>query len=341
MKKLLCIFLLTSMLMLSSCSILNEGLLMPSIYEDGIFENDTWLAVDGQLINKADGTVCRLEFDRNITIPERSKFYYDGRYSYKFEFLESSVNEYTFLYAYGRDGTTALYYECMITYDYNGKETDRLYLSEELLREEMWESYKNKSHHSESFYFSGFGLGSETGGAGNVYHGFMYTNEDEASEEEQAILSFAGNLYESYPDASDYLVCGLARTFGNEIWFSASGSKRRDSIKADILISGIPESYITAYDRETNEFRTVFKYEQKRAQIIDFDESGAYVLSSSGELSYVDFETGKSTDIYGFPDVDRIIVSEKYICVKYHRNGYSYFVYEKGGDVVANGSYLD
>ena len=57
MKKLLCISLVISMLVLSSCSVLNEGILMPNIQIDHIFENDTWLVVEDRLINKIDGTV--------------------------------------------------------------------------------------------------------------------------------------------------------------------------------------------------------------------------------------------------------------------------------------------
>ena len=54
-----------------------------------------------------------------------------------------------------------------------------------------------------------------------------------------------------------------------------------------------------------------------------------------------DFETKKLTDIHDFPGVKSIFITDKYICVKYQLNGYTYFVYEKGGSVVANGSSLD
>ena len=57
MKKLIGIILLISMLTLPSCAILNEGIFMPSIKTDQVFENETWLVVEDRLINKIDGTV--------------------------------------------------------------------------------------------------------------------------------------------------------------------------------------------------------------------------------------------------------------------------------------------
>ena len=140
MKKLVCVSLLISLLLLSSCSVLNEGILMPNIQIDHIFENDTWLVVEDRLINKIDGTVYWLELDRNTTISEATEIYRDSVNSYKYEFLESSVKEYTFLRTYLKNWTD-VYYECVITYNYEGKEIDRFYIGEVLTREKMQELY--------------------------------------------------------------------------------------------------------------------------------------------------------------------------------------------------------
>ena len=137
------------------------------------------------------------------------------------------------------------------------------------------------------------------------------------------------------------MIDGLAKPVGDEIWFSISGSNRRDSVKAEPLISGVRESQIVAYHLETKAFRTVFKYDKKRTQIIDFDENGVYLLDSSGTFCCVDFETRKRTLIHEFSGIDHITVNDKYIVVKYQRNGYTYFVYEKGGSIIANDSSLN
>ena len=336
MKKLICIILLLSMLILPSCAILNEGILMPNIQIDHTFENDTWLVVEDRLINKIHGTVCWLEMDRNITIPEVYEIHRDSVNSYKYEFLESSLKEHTFLRAYLKNSTTAVYYECVITYNYEGKEIDRLCMEKALTKEEMQELYQSRSLDTEAFSF--YVLGS---GAGRIRDRFTSIAKKETSAEKQAILTFAENLYESQVDGYYFEMYGLAKPMGKEIWFSTSGSNRRDSVKAEALISGIRENHITAYNRETNEFRTVFEYDKKRTQIIDFDESGAYILASNGKFGYVDFETKKFTKIHDFPGVDRIFITDKYICVKYALNGYTYLVYEKDGSVVANDSSLD
>lgn len=335
MKKIICIFLLLSMLVLSSCSVLNEGILMPDIQIDRTFENDTWLVIEDRLINKIDGTVHWLEINRNIAIPGVSEFYSDSKNVYKYEFEESLLKQYTFLRVYAQS-LTPLYYEYVITFSYDGEEIARSCISDLLTEEEMQKEYANKSQGVEDFGF--YVVSSE---AGYIRDRFTSITKEETSAEKRAILDFAENLYKSQDDGSYCIMEGLAKPMDDEIWFSTSGSNRRDSVKADLLISGISENQITAYNRETNEFKTVFKYDKKKTQIIDFDENGAYILDSNGKFGYVDFETKKLTVIYDFPGVDSIFITDKYICVKYQLNGYTYFVYEKGGSVVANGSSLD
>ncbi len=335
MKKIIYIFLFLSMLVLSSCSALNEGILMPNIQIDHIFENDTWLVVEDRLINKIDGTVYWLEINRNIAIPGVTEFYSDSQNVYKYEFEESLLKQYTFLRVYAQS-LTPLYYEYVITFSYDGEEIARSCISDLLTEEEMQKEYANKSQGIEDFRFYVF-----SSEAGYIWDGFTSINKEETSAEKRAILDFAENLYKSQNDGSYCIMEGLAKPMNDEIWFSTAGSNRRDSVKADSLISGIRETQITAYNRETNDFRTVFKYDKKKTQIIDFDENGAYILDSNGKFGYVDFETRKLTVIYDFPGVDTIFITDKYICVKYQLNGYTYFVYEKGGSVVANDSSLD
>ena len=335
MKKLISIFLLLSMLVLSSCSVLNEGILMPNIQIDHTFENDTWLVIEDRLINKIDGTVHWLEINRSIAIPGVTEFHSDSQNVYKYEFEESSLKQYTFLRVYAQS-LTPLYYEYVITFSYDGKEIARSCISDVLTEDEMQKEYAKKSQGIEEFGFYVLGVG-----AGRINNRFTSIRKEEAGAEKRAILDFAENLYKSQDDGDYCIMKGLAKPMNDEIWFSMSGSNRRDSVKADPLISGISENQITAYNRETNEFRTVFKYDKKKTQIIDFDELGAYILDSSGKFGYVDFETRKLTVIYDFPGVDTVFITDKYICVKYQLNGYTYFVYEKGGSVVANDSSLD
>ena len=331
MKKLICIFLLLSMLVLSSCSVLNEGILMPNIRTDRVFENDTWLVVEDQLINKIDGTVYWLKPNDDATLPIGvAEFYYGGTVVYDCEFEESTVKLHTFL------TDCSVYYECVFTFDYEGKEIDRFYVGNLLSREDVQILYQERIHDIEAFSFYVL-----DGGYGYISNKFKSVAKKDTSAEKQAILNFVENMYNEQADEKYYMIDGLAKPMGDEIWFSISGSNRRDSVKADPLISGISENQITAYNRETNELRTVFKYDKKKTQIIDFDGNGAYILDSNGKFGYVDFETRKLTVIYDFPGVDTIFITDKYICVKYQLNGYTYFVYEKGGSVVANGSSLD
>ena len=178
-------------------------------------------------------------------------------------------------------------------------------------------------------------------GYGYISNEYKSVAKKDTSAEKQAILNFVENIYNEQSDEKYYMIDGLARPMGDEIWFSISASNRLDSVKADPLISGIRESRIVAYNRETKEFRTVFECNQKRVQIIDFDENAAYILDSNGEFGCVNLETKKTTSIHEFSGIDHITVNDKYIFVKYQRNGYTYFVYEKGGSIIANDSSLD
>lgn len=331
MKKFTGIILLIVIFVLSSCSMLNEGILMPNIKTDHIFENDTWLVVEDQLINKIDGTVYWMNPNDDATLPVGvANFYYGGTVVYDCEFEESAVKLHTFL------TDCSVYYECVFTFDYEGKETDRFYVGGPLSREDVQALYEEKTHDIEVFSFYVL-----DGGYGYLSDRYTSVAKKDTSAEKQAILNFAENIHDEQTDGKYYVIDGLAKPMGDEIWFSISGSNRLDSVKAEPLISGIRESQIAAYNHETNEFRTIFEYDKKRVQIIDFDKNGAYILDSNGKFSFVEFETKKSTMIHEFSGIDHITINDKYIFVKYRLNGYTCFVYEKGGAVIANDSSLN
>lgn len=331
MKKIICVILLTLTIALSSCSALKEGILMPNIRTDRVFENDTWLVVEDQLINKIDGTVYWLKPNDDATLPIGvADFYYGGTDVYDCEFEESTVKLHTIL------TDCSVFYECVFTFDYEGNETDRFYVGGPFSRKEALALYQEKTHDVKAFSFCVL-----DGGYGYISNRYKSVAKKDTSAEKQAILNFAENIYNEQADEKYYMIDGLAKPVGNEIWFSISGSNRLDSVKAEPLISDICESQIVAYNRETKEFRTVFECNQKRVQIIDFDENVVYILDSNGEFGCVNLETKKTTSIHEFSGIDHITVNEKYIFVKYQRNGYTYFVYEKGGSIIANDSSLN
>ena len=337
MKKIIAVILLmlSMMLLLSSCSFLYEGFTMQRVRTEHAFENDKWLIIENRLINKVDGTVNYLKINEDVTIPGVAYFYSDSDNVYKYEFGESSLNQYTFLRVYPENSSSVLYYEYVITYGYDGKEIERSCIGEPLTKAEMQKAYYNKATDIEFFDFCVL-----SSGLGYVWDRFGLIEKENVDSEGQAILGFCEDLYKTQSNGSYYEIEGIAKPMENDIWFSTAGSNSRDSLRGNPLIKGISETKIFSYNIETKEFDTVFEYDKKKTQVIDFDENGAYVLSYNGKLSYVDFETEKQTEIYKFSNIDCIIITDKYICVKYALDGYTYFVYEKGGSVIANDSPL-
>ena len=335
MKRIISIILLMSsmILLLSSCSFLYEGLTMPNIKTEQTFENDKWLVIENRLINKIDGTVHYLKINDDATIPGVAYFYSDIENVYKYEFGESSLNQYTFLRVYPENSSSVLYYEYVITYGYDGKEIERTCIGEALTKAEMQREYYIKATDIEFFNFCVLWTGS-----GCIWDRSGLIQKADADLEGQAILEFCEEIYNDKSNGSYYTIEGIAKPMGNEIWFSTAGSNSRDFLRGNPLIRGISETKIFSYNLETKEFNTVFEYNKKGAQIIDFDENGAYILSFNGKLSYVEIETEKQTEIYKISSIDRIIITDKYVCVKYALDGYTYFVYEKGGSVIANDS---
>ena len=336
----LILFVLMSLSIFSSCFV-DYGIFMQSVDISPTFENDTYLVIDDTLINKKVGTAHALRTNSDVVesssgeIRFSSTTWYD--YSYKYEFEEASFKKYTFLYATLKNSTDFQYYhECVITYDYEGNEIEREYIGDLLTRQAMQTSYKNKDVNLDAFSFYVLSTGT-----GYIRDRFGSINKANAGDNRKEILNFSENLQRTQSDDSyNFQMDGVARPMGDEIWFAISGSGRLDDIKARQVVSGIKKSQITSYDRKTKEFKTIFEYNKKKTQIIDFDENRAYVLDSDAKFGYVDFDSGELSVICELPNVDSVIVTDKYICITYD-SGYSYLVYEKGGSIVANDSVRD
>ena len=95
-----------------------------------------------------------LQANTDANMPEEVwDFYYYGPYAYKYEFEESSFKEYTYLKTASTQSGETLYYECVFTYSYEGKEIERSYIGEPLTEEEMKEAYKTNPSNVNSFSF--------------------------------------------------------------------------------------------------------------------------------------------------------------------------------------------
>ena len=177
MKKIICVILLTLTIALSSCSALKEGILMPNIRTDRVFENDTWLVVEDQLINKIDGTVYWLKPNDDATLPIGvAEFYYGGTVVYDCEFEESTVKLHTIL------TDCSVFNECVFTFDYEGNETDRFYVDGPFSREKALALYQEKTHDVKAFSFCVL-----DGGYGYISNRYKSVAKKDTSAEKQAI----------------------------------------------------------------------------------------------------------------------------------------------------------
>ena len=297
---------------------------MPNLETYKAFEDDTWLVIDHFLIKKQDKTVCLLEANTDASIPsEVWDFYYYGPYAYEYVFEESSFKEYTFLKTASTKSGETLYYECVFTYSYEGKEIERSYIGEPLTEEEMKEAYKTNPSNVKSFSFE-------------IDMLWEYDKQEYEDTQKQAIMNYAEDLYEAQSEHSSTVV-GLAKPMDEEIWFSVVVSKDSGFDSGEPLFGGIHQSEIKSYNSETNEIETVYEFNKKGKQIIDFDKNGMYVLDSKGNFSYVNFESKKSTLIHRLSGIYTFYITDKYTCVYYGGavNG-NLFVYEKGFSVIAD-----
>ena len=324
MRKLLCVTLLLLCLLLTACLPFREGITMPHVCVGVAYENETYLVIDDLLICKTDGTVRRLQGRLETGA-------YEGLLPYRYVLLQDSVEQYAFSPTYSGGSSIPYYTECVVEYGYDGTVLRRTEGKELLSRADMEAAYQAALPDPSAYTYA------VLGGSGSIYRGLQTLKTEELGERERALLASVESRYGEQAEYDGPLT-GLIRIDGDGLRLSVSGSNRRDSLRAEPLISGIDRSEILAYDADTGECRSFFLYDGGAHQIIDFDALGAYVLSSRGTLGYVDFETDTETEIASFRDggIDRITVTDRYILVEYQHLGRSCFVYEKGGSVIAS-----
>lgn len=325
MKKLICIFLLISIIMLSSCSSLGIGSSMPELETYTAFEDETWLVISRFLINKNTGSVCMLEANTDADMPDGVySFYYYGPYAYRYEFEESSINEYTFLKTATAKNGERFYCECVLTYSYEGNEIERSYIGEPLTEDEMKAAYKTNPSNTNAFPFE-------------IDMIWDYEEEEYENDAERSVIKYAEEIYKAQSDKAS-TVLGLARPKGDKIRFSLTVSKDRHYNSGAPLFGGIHQNEIRSYDPATNEFETVYEYNKNGIQIIDLDENGMYILDPNGNFSYISFESETPTLIHKFSEkIYSFYITDKYICADYGTaTDGELFVYEKGGSVIAD-----
>ena len=166
---------------------------------------------------------------------------------------------------------------------------------------------------------------------------WKYDKEEYEDAQKQVIIDHAEDIYEAQSKETS-IVMGLAKPMGDETWFSLAVCQDRSFDSGEPLFGGIRRSEIKSYNSETNEIETVYEYNKKGKQIIDFDENGMYVLDSNGNFSYVDFESNRSTLIHRLSGyLYSFYITDKYICAYYGAAfGGNFFVYKKGASVIAD-----
>lgn len=328
MKKIAALILVVLSLGLTACaSLWGFGNEMPDWGEYKAFENDKWLVIDHMLINKNDGSVSRMKENKDAELPEGIWYFYNADpYIYKYEFGEDSFKEYTFLQSRENSFREVLYYECVLTYGYDGNEISREYIGEALTKEEMKRTYKNNPSNIEHFSFE-------------VDVNGPYCTKEYDNGKNKAVMDYAVDLQESQKEKLSTVV-GLAKPCEDELWFSVTVSDEAHYNSGEPVFEGIFSSRIMAYNSKSEEIKTVYEYNEKGKQIIDFDKNGFYTLDAKGNFSYIDFETGEALLIHKFSErVYSLGITDEYICAVHGRTGLDYFVYRKSGSVVANDEY--
>ena len=314
---------------LSSCSSIWVGTVVPRSSPYVAFENDTWLVIDSHLINKTDGTAFALISNFESIIHKNYSVYAgEDKYDYRYEFEDSKITRYTFLQASAyesKDDIVDYFFDCVITYGYDGKEIERSYSDKALTREEMEAIYMSYPDATEAFSYKIDAL-------------WQYNKDEDRGDSEKAITEYAEKIYENGNKLS-CTVMGAAKPKGGEMQFSLVVSDAVHYNSSQPLLEGIHRSEIVRYDPESGEFETVMSYGKRGEMIVDFDEDGLYVFDSDNNLKYYDLKTEKTTVIYKFKgNVHYFNVSDGYIGVYYsdNKSGRYYLVYQKGGDVIAN-----
>ena len=327
LKAFVLFLLVISSLCLYSCTSWGFGTDAPHSNIDNVdFENDTYLIIDRILLNKTTGKHCMLKVNEDAVIPGINSVDYYGSYNYKYEFEESSFKQYTFLetYTYNKIDQKKIceFRECILTFNYEGQEIDRFYTGKVLTEEQVKEFYKEYEVNTEAFSF--------------VIDPFDSHSYKNATATEQIILDYAKEVYKKQTDTTSE-VHGTAKPIGDEIWFSINISNDLGFDSGIAIIEGFHTSEIKAYNPESKEFRTIFEYSKKEKKIIDFDENGIYVYGSNQKLTYVDYETKKSTLINDFSKyVTYFTITDDYIFAYYWNGPQHYlFTYQKGGSIIS------
>lgn len=340
LRKIKCCFLIIvvviSSFFLCSCILFDTQL--PSLYfDDATFENDTWLVWREMLVNKHDGEIYELTYDKDPTIEGMASIYERSHFSriYNAEFEEDSFKLYSFLVAYyypePSKELTYAYFETVFTYDYQGNEIERSYLSDALSEQEYLSCFKQKSNKPYGFSFQ-----------------IDYYNKDELESDdpiEQNVLKYAADTFEQLDDEFDKTVIGTAKAIDDEIWFSIIVCPYR-GFDIDVpFVSGVEKSVIMSYNPESKEFRKVFEYKEKNQAIVDFNKTGFYIYDEDENLNFYHIESKTSTNIHSFSNeklsLSYFVATEKYIVAKYEAEGRTsgLFVYEKENGIVANKTY--
>lgn len=331
-KLFLTIFILIFSILLTSCSSLGFGTTMPTLNIQSEFENDNWLIIDNILINKTDNKVFLLEPDTSAAIEGISNIFYHSPYTYKVEFEENAFKLYTFLetYYYPEDVLVYAFFDCVFTYNYEGHEVDRTYLSELLTEEQALSLYNTRFNKTDEFSF-----------AVDILWKHHKEDNQTTSKVEQEILEHIENIYNNSNNSIN-TVSGSAKTIGDEVWFSVVISPNGHYNSGNPLLDGIHKSEIKSYSPNSKEIKLVFEYNEKDETIIDFDEKGLYTFDNDGNLKYFDIESKQATFIHKFSGtVYSFEITNNYIGASYEdgNTGYYYFVYEKGGNIVADNLY--
>ena len=328
------IFILTFSVFFTSCSSLGFGTTIPSLYTDVEFQNDEWLLIDNTLINKNTSKIYPLEMDESAKIEGIDWVGKQGSHTYKVDFEKNQIKLYTFVDSYDYpDGSNEppvnAYYQCMLTYDYEGHVIDRVYLSDSLSEEQMLSLYNTMLNKFDAFSFE-------------IDRLWELNKEDELEYASLAKHIILEHIETSYYNSRNAVV-GISKEIGNEIWFSVVACPNTDFNSGFPLFEDIYCPKIKKFNQDSREIDVVFEYNKYNEVIVDFTENGIYTISKTGKLKYVDMESKNATTIYNFPQaVIGLRVTDNYIVSIYKdakvslANGYNYFVYEKGKDIVAN-----
>lgn len=290
-------------------------------------ENDTHIVIERAIISKADGTVRRLKLS-SAEETEYGKFYYSEEDAYEYEFCEDTIKEYIFLH---NDNWN---YNCVITYGYDGIEISRSYI-ESGNGDLKWTDaekrimlyIRSKSDYSDKKTYS-------------FTNEYDYYNSDTeyhlSGSSPQYIKDLVELLHQRYlpkKKQNKNYISLLTQKSGNEILFSTAASNGYCFPHADPTINGIHHSELLSYNVETKEIKPIYDC-KKDVQIIDFNGNGIYTIDAQCRLRYVDIKTKKSKLICDLHLAgEDFVVTDKYI---FTRGGNNYFLYEKGGSVIAN-----